>query len=107
MRDNAFGVDSYYWAEAATKLASETGVDEYPVFRSSPHGYAYLLATAAAIGLDLSESENLVVVALFWTLFAFVSAFAFVETLAGARWGVAGAVLYVGGYWSADAGADY
>ena len=40
------------------------------------------------------------VVALFWTLFAFASAFAFVEALAGARWGVAGAMLYVGGYWS-------
>ena len=74
VRDNAFGVDSYYWAGAATRLASETsvGVDAaYPIFRSSPTGYAYLFATAATIVPDLYEGENFVVVALFWTLFAF------------------------------------
>ena len=103
VRDNAFSVDSYYWAGAATRLASETsvGVDAaYPIFRSSPTGYAYLFATAATIVPDLYEGENFVVVALFWTLFAFASAFAFVEALAGVRWGMAGAMLYVGGYWS-------
>lgn len=68
VRDNTFGTDSYYWAGAATRLASETpvGVDAaYPIFRSNPTGYAYLLATAAAIVPDLYEGENVVVVALF------------------------------------------
>ena len=105
LRDNAFGADTYYWTEAAVRLASGGPIagrpfwQVYPVFTQSPTGYGYLLATAALVTDELHRGEVILFFALLWTGFSFASAFALGELLAGRAWGVASALLYLGSYW--------
>jgi hypothetical protein len=106
-RQNAFGVDSYYWIEAAVRIAESSPravegafFEDYPVLYSNPAGYAYLMATAAALGPTLHAGESIIFISLLWTVLSFVAAFAFVNYLAGPRWGTFGGITYIGSYWA-------
>ena len=105
LRNNAFGADTYFWTEAAVRLVSGGPIEGrpfwevYPLFTESPTGYGYLLATAALLTPELDRGEVILFFALLWTGFAFGSAFALGEHLAGRAWGAASALVYLGSYW--------